>query len=300
MPSVVLSPIGGAGQQFFDNNGNVLAGGMLYTYAAGTTNPLVTYSDNAGTTPNSNPVLLDSAGRPEEEIWLAYSTAYKIVLKDSDGLTIYTWDNVTNDYTFPAILPITSGQNLTNLNASQLTSGTFSWDRAPFVPEEAAKKGQPNGYAGLDGSGALQQTPGVGSVQTSALVANAVTNYGTVEVLNTTFTSSSTSYVDVTGMSFSMTVTGGVLRAVIELGEANYGTAGGNVTLAVQINGTDYQLYTRNIGNTGVPVVVSKYIPGIPAGTYTMKLRYKSTNGNNCQLGSTTGQMRLTVEEFKK
>jgi hypothetical protein len=37
--AVSLSPLGGAATQFFDNNGVILSGGKLYTYAAGTTTP---------------------------------------------------------------------------------------------------------------------------------------------------------------------------------------------------------------------------------------------------------------------
>ena len=47
-----LSPLGGAGWQFFDNNGIPLAGGLLYSYAAGTTSPLATYTTSSGVTPN--------------------------------------------------------------------------------------------------------------------------------------------------------------------------------------------------------------------------------------------------------
>lgn len=95
MPNVVLSPIGGAGGQFFDNNGNVLSGGLIYTYAAGTTTPLATYTSIAGTTANANPVVLNSAGRVGGEIWLIAGTGYKIVIKTSAGTTLATYDNVS-------------------------------------------------------------------------------------------------------------------------------------------------------------------------------------------------------------
>jgi hypothetical protein len=45
-------------QQFLDANGNPLSGGKVYAYAAGTTTPLVTYTDAGGSTPNTNPVIL--------------------------------------------------------------------------------------------------------------------------------------------------------------------------------------------------------------------------------------------------
>lgn len=76
--------------QFIDSNGNPLAGGKIYTYAAGTTTPKNSYSDAAGTIANTNPVILDSSGRAD--IWLLGS--YKIIVKDSADVLIHTTDNV--------------------------------------------------------------------------------------------------------------------------------------------------------------------------------------------------------------
>ena len=56
MASYTLSALAGAGAQFFDNNGNVLSGGKIYTYQAGTTTPAATYTDNLGSAVNSNPL----------------------------------------------------------------------------------------------------------------------------------------------------------------------------------------------------------------------------------------------------
>ena len=93
MSDVILSTIGGAGSQFFDNNGNVLSGGLLYTYEGGTTTPAATYTDSTGTTAHANPVVLDSAGRvPSNGVWLVYGSQYKFVLKTSEGVTLGTWD----------------------------------------------------------------------------------------------------------------------------------------------------------------------------------------------------------------
>jgi hypothetical protein len=74
-----------------DSNGDLLAGGTIDTFAAGTTTPLVTFSDSAGAA-NTNPVVLDSAGRAA--IWLTQDTAYKFVLSDSDGNVLFTVDNI--------------------------------------------------------------------------------------------------------------------------------------------------------------------------------------------------------------
>lgn len=89
MPAVNLPPCGKL--QFFDNNGNPLVGGKLYTYAAGTSTPLATYTDSTGATPNANPIILDSRG--EAVAWLALSP-YKWVLKDALDNLIWTVDNI--------------------------------------------------------------------------------------------------------------------------------------------------------------------------------------------------------------
>lgn len=93
--SANLSCVYGAGAQLFTNQGVVLAGGKLYTYVAGSTTPAATYTDSTGTVPNSNPIVLDSAGRPPQEIWLLYGTAYKFVVKTSADVTVATYDNIT-------------------------------------------------------------------------------------------------------------------------------------------------------------------------------------------------------------
>jgi Domain of unknown function (DUF4183) len=93
--AVFLSPVGGVAAQFFDNNGVPLSGGKLYTYAAGTTTPLVSYTTSAGNVARTNPIVLDSAGRVPSggEIWIT-SSAYKFVLNTSVNVLIATWDNV--------------------------------------------------------------------------------------------------------------------------------------------------------------------------------------------------------------
>ena len=94
--AVNLSPVGGVAAQFFDNSGQVLTGGKLYTYLAGTTTPAVTYTTNSGIVANSNPIVLNAAGRVADsgEIWLTDSISYKFVLKDTNDVQIAVWDNV--------------------------------------------------------------------------------------------------------------------------------------------------------------------------------------------------------------
>jgi len=78
--------------QFLDNNGVPLSGGKVYTYAAGTTTPLTTYTDYTGNTANSNPVILNSRG--ECDIWLGTSS-YKFKLATSTDVEVWTVDNIS-------------------------------------------------------------------------------------------------------------------------------------------------------------------------------------------------------------
>ncbi len=92
---VFLSPIGGAGWQFFNNDGTVLSGGKIYTYLAGTSTPTATYTTNAGSIAHTNPIILNSAGRVSGgEIWLT-SVTYKFVINTSTDVLIATYDNIS-------------------------------------------------------------------------------------------------------------------------------------------------------------------------------------------------------------
>lgn len=75
----------------FDSNGDPLASGSLYSYEAGSSTPKDTYSDYNFQTANDNPITLDSNG--EATVYLKGN--YKFVLKDSDGTTLWTMDDIT-------------------------------------------------------------------------------------------------------------------------------------------------------------------------------------------------------------
>lgn len=107
----ILSPPPKA--QFLDANGAPLAGGKVYTYQAGTTTPLATYTTAGGTTPNANPVILDARG--EADIWYAPGVSYKVVLRTSADALIWTVDNI-------AISGSMATQNADSVN---ITGGTI-------------------------------------------------------------------------------------------------------------------------------------------------------------------------------
>jgi hypothetical protein len=121
--AVNLSLFAGAGAQFFDNSGVPLAGGLVYTYTAGTTTPQAAYTTSSGSTPHTNPIVLDSAGRVPSggEIWLTDAIAYKFILKTSTAVLIATYDNVTGNASgIYAAFAASSGSSL----VGYLPSGT--------------------------------------------------------------------------------------------------------------------------------------------------------------------------------
>jgi len=129
--------------QFFDANGAPLAGGLLYTYAAGTTTPLASYTDSTGVSANTNPIVLDSRG--EANVWLS-GAIYKFALYTSAGVLIWTVDNIngstfasnaTGDGTTTAFSVVNGFTAIyingvyQNRNTYTVTSGTVTFSQAP-------------------------------------------------------------------------------------------------------------------------------------------------------------------------
>lgn len=146
--------------QFLDANGNPLVGGKVYTYAAGTTTPLTTFTDATATTPNTNPIILDSRG--ECDLWFSTATSYKVVLKDANDVTQWTVDNIA---TYGTI----AGQNANNVT---ITGGAISGVTATFN-----LTGDVSGNAGT-------VTNGVYLAATQTLTNKTITGLNTASTIN--------------------------------------------------------------------------------------------------------------------
>lgn len=119
MITLTASPL----MQFTTTAGAPLIGGKVYTYAAGTTTPLASYTDNTGATANTNPVILDTRG--EAAIWLS-PASYKFVLKDSNDVTIWTSDNIGGLNISPAFTGVpTAPTAISGTNTTQLATTAF-------------------------------------------------------------------------------------------------------------------------------------------------------------------------------
>jgi len=132
--AVNLSPVGGVAAQFFNNNGVILSGGKIFTYASGTTTNQTTYTSSSGATAHTNPIILDSAGRvPSGEIWLTDGVSYKFVFTDSNDVLIGTYDNINginstiaNFTTEQEFQTATAGQTVFNLTTMEYQPATNS------------------------------------------------------------------------------------------------------------------------------------------------------------------------------
>ena len=81
--------------QFFDNSGNPLNAGKVYTYLTGTSTLSSSYSDSGITSANANPLVLASTGRGK--LWLDPAINYDVVIKTSADVTLDTVTNVSGD-----------------------------------------------------------------------------------------------------------------------------------------------------------------------------------------------------------
>lgn len=86
-------------QRYFGNDGLPAAGFKLYTYQAGTSTPLATFTDSAGLVPHENPITLDAKG----EALIFWDGAYRVDLLGPNGsqVTGYPIDNYTTPITPP-------------------------------------------------------------------------------------------------------------------------------------------------------------------------------------------------------
>lgn len=215
--SYSLSLFAGAGWQFFDNNGEILSGGKLYTFAAGSTTPLVTYANSTGTTFNTNPIELNSAGRVPYEIWVDGASIAKFELRTSTGVLIGTWDNI------PSLI---SSLNLTGTNngvvyfnsVGSFSSGTnLTFDGTNLVVAGAAAVGSNLNVAGPTSLG--------GAVSTSS----SLTVAGTATVSGNTSLNGNASVGGTTTLNGTLSVGGNVINTLNVTGTL---TTSGVTTLA--------------------------------------------------------------------
>lgn len=110
--------------QLFLNSGLPAAGGKIYTWDAGTSDPLVTYQDQEQTSFNTNPIILDAAGRAN--LWLG-SGIYDLEFRDSNDVQIWFLENVEGPAQREVVSPINVFSGWVNSATAQF------WEYDPGV-----------------------------------------------------------------------------------------------------------------------------------------------------------------------
>lgn len=100
----VLSPLDRA----TDANGDPVPGAVLYFYEAGTSTPKTVYSDSDLTQSLGTSVVCDAGGFPTSDgstrvMIYTGTAAYKLVVKDADGVTLWTLDDIPGAPVIPDV-----------------------------------------------------------------------------------------------------------------------------------------------------------------------------------------------------
>jgi len=195
-------------KQELDNNANPLAGGKLFTFEAGTSTPKQTFTSEDESAANTNPIILDSAGR--YNMWLQ-SGSYKMVLTDADDVEISTEDDITggsSDVYASSIVDVIANRNIVaaDINSVFDCVGTFT---LPLLDVATAEEGfiftvrnsgtgvitlDPDGAELIDGITTKDIQPD-GSVNVNCNGTAWITtneNYGTTNVKTMTITGNNT------------------------------------------------------------------------------------------------------------
>lgn len=131
-------------QTFFDANGNPLSGGKIYAYADGTSSLLNTYSNSALSSANTNPVVLNSAGKPPQNIYLS-AAAYRLELYTSADVLVAQAADVKGQ--LPVINPATDANKavVVNSGATGYTTAAVALGTASYITVDA-EASLPNSY----------------------------------------------------------------------------------------------------------------------------------------------------------
>lgn len=131
-------------QTFFDANGNPLSGGKIYAYANGTSSLLNTYSNSALSSANTNPIILNSAGKPQQNIYLTAAT-YRMELYTSADVLVAQAADVVGQ--LPVINPATDANKAVVVNGSGTgyTTAATASGSASYITVDA-EASLPNSY----------------------------------------------------------------------------------------------------------------------------------------------------------
>lgn len=133
--------------QFCDADGKPYAGGSIATYVPGTTTPKATWVDPGEAALNSNPIILDAAGR-----CIIYGDgAYRLILRDAAGNLIY--DQLSDTVISAAMEPVVSAPTIADAKVLLgITGFATASDLAAAISTEQTARQNADNYltAGLN------------------------------------------------------------------------------------------------------------------------------------------------------
>jgi hypothetical protein len=173
-----------------DTLGAPCAGCSLYTYVAGTTTPQVTYTTANGSTQNTNPVVLDSAG--QANIWMAAGVSYKFSLYSAANVLIRTVDHI----------PGGSAAGSTAVSANYVFAGPVSGSSA--VPTFRALVAAD--FSAISGACTNQFLSAIGTCSTVTLASAQFANQGTTTTLLHGNASGNPAWAASTGADFGSSI----------------------------------------------------------------------------------------------
>ena len=294
MTTYNLSAFAGAGAQFFDDNGSPLVGGKLYSYAAGTSTLLATYTTSAGTVANTNPIILNAGGRTPNEIWQATGILLKFVLYNSDNELIGTYDgipSINDPFGINSQLSSVAGTNSITATATPTLTAYATGAIYSFI--------------------AANTNSGAATLSIDGLTATSITKNGSVALSAGDIQSGKMMLVEYDGTTFQLVnnivyggsiTNGNIVSLTSPLGVANGGTGAstltsnnvilGNGVAAVQFvapgssgnvlasNGTTWSSTTIQTGFSNVQVFTSSGTFTVPAGITRAKVTVVGGGGS--------------------
>jgi len=297
----VLTPV--AKMQFLDATGAPLVGGLLYTYAAGTTTPQASYTDSTGAQANTNPVVLDARG--EANIWLASAT-YKFKLAAADNTELWTVDNISAPTS--SLSPVLSGNVTIDSNSAgpalkitQTGTGpvlrvqdSVDPDVTPFIIDSTGQVG----IGTQSPSTAFDVNDGVIQLSSSGVSRTTIS----ADASNSTINSPSTR-----GLILS---TGGTPRITIASGGgvtfsgAVTASGGATITGNVAVTGTLSSTSTLTVSSGGAAITGNSTVTGTLNATSTLTAQNGLTvsaggagiTGNSTVTGTLTSTSTLTAQ----
>lgn len=188
------------GGQFSDNSGNPLASGKVFFYEAGSSTKQDTYSDSDLATPNTNPVVLDSAGRAT--IFLGPNT-YKVIVATSTAD-----DPPVGAQIIRTIDGVAASTSLTNTNIPFTAGESIAAGQWIFLSNGAGSLTAGRWYltdADDDYKSILPESIGISNDTLSAGEAGTALIGGRFELLSGTVTAGSTYYLSATSGAITST-----------------------------------------------------------------------------------------------